>query len=192
MDTDEFTAQLTRYSILEQGIETNSQLSITNDYLQSSATAASFSYIGKDVEIETNIAAVQDNQITWLYDIEGLPSDVTLTITDEDGTQLATADGVLSSEVQTITFDASGYGLDDGQQLFLSINALDSDGESLDKKITSIMTVDGVWSDGDLSYLTAGQLSFRDSDILKLVDKVPNITVNDEPENNETTNDETT
>ena len=36
MDTDEFSAQLTRYSILEQGIETNANLTVTNDYLKSS------------------------------------------------------------------------------------------------------------------------------------------------------------
>jgi hypothetical protein len=70
MDTKDFTAQLTRYSILEQGIETNQKLSVTNDLLQTSASAASFDYIGKQVEVETNIGVVQNDEITWSYLIE--------------------------------------------------------------------------------------------------------------------------
>jgi hypothetical protein len=42
--------------------------------------------------------------------------------------------------------------------------------------VTSSVVVDGVWSDGQNSYLTAGDVSFRSSDVLKLV----------EAENNET------
>lgn len=167
MDTDEWTAQLTRYSILEQGIETNEKLAIQNDLLKNSAQTDTFNFIGKEVEIETNIAAVQNGQAVWSYLIEGSPKDVTLTVTDEAGNRLAESDGSVAAGVQTIAFDASN--LKEGQQLYLSVNPTDGDGNNLNSRITSRLIVDGVWSDGQQNYLTAGEISFRQSDVLKLV-----------------------
>jgi hypothetical protein len=70
-----------------------------------------------------------------------------------------------------LTLDATQYDLEDGQQLYLSISATDSEDASLNTTSTATMTVDGVWSDGDENYLTAGELSFKSSDILKIVEK---------------------
>ena len=170
MDTDEWTAQLTRYSILEQGIETNEQLSITNDILKSSATAASFSYIGKKVEVETNINAVQNGKATWSYLLEGDPKKVKLTVTDGSGQRITEVDGKIAKGAQTFEFDASKFGIADGQKLYLSINATDSKDNKVNTKTTSIVNVDGVWTDKNQSYLTAGEISFRTTDVLKLVD----------------------
>jgi flagellar basal-body rod modification protein FlgD len=171
MDTDEWTAQLTRYSILEQGIETNSQLSITNDLLKTNATTSSFSYIGKEVEIPTNINAVQDGSATWMYVVEGDASDVKLTITDNVGRRIIEVDGSISKGVQTFEFDATQFGIDDGTPLYLSINATDGDDAKLNSETTIAVNVDGVWSDGSDQYLTAGEISFRTGDVLKIIDQ---------------------
>lgn len=173
MDTDEFTAQLTRYSILEQGIETNEKLSLTNDLLGQSATAAAFSYIGKEVEVETNMNVINDNQATWSYVVEGNADSVKLTVTDEFGTRIGEFDGSISQGVQTFSLDTSTYNnLIEGQTLFLSINATEGvDNNKLNTRSTSVIEVDGVWSNEQESFLTAGELSFRSSDILKVVEK---------------------
>jgi flagellar basal-body rod modification protein FlgD len=176
MDTKDFTAQLTRYSILEQGIETNQKLSVTNDLLQTSASAASFDYIGKQVEVETNIGVVQNDEITWSYLIEGSASDVHITVTDEDGNTVGESEGSISAGVQSATLDTTGYNVPAGTPLYINIVATDQDGAHLNTQVTSSVVVDGVWSDGQNSYLTAGDVSFRSSDVLKLV----------EAENNET------
>jgi len=172
MDTDEFSAQLTRYSILEQGIETNERLSVTNDLLGQTATTSSFSYIGKDVEIETNMNAVSDNQASWTYLIDGNADDVKLTVTDDNGRRLGEFDGSVEPGAQTFTLDTSSYNVEEGQILYLSVNATQGvDNDNLNSRTTSIIEVDGVWSDGEQNYLTAGELSFRSSDILKVVEQ---------------------
>ena len=189
MDTKDFTAQLTRYSILEQNIETNEKLAVTNDMLKSSSQAASFSYIGKEVEVETDMNVVQDGQAKWSYIIDGNPSDVKLTVTDEAGVRLDEFDGSLAQGVQSFTFNAADYGLTDGQKLTLNVNAMDNNDESLDHRTTATLEVDGVWSDQKRSYLTAGQLSFRASDVLKLVEaSTANTNASDDNNDNVQTN----
>lgn len=170
MNTDEFAAQLTRYSILEQGIETNEKLAVTNDLLEQSTLSSSFSYIGKEVELETRSGVIQDGEVSWTYSIDGSPSDVYLTVTDADGNSLGEFDGSILSGANTFTLDTSNSGLAEGTPLYLYVNAKDSDGESLDNTITASVTVDGVWSDGDTTYLTAGQLSFKADNVLKIAD----------------------
>jgi flagellar basal-body rod modification protein FlgD len=169
MDTDEFTAQLTRYSILEQGIETNSQLEVTNDLLKTNATAASFDYIGKQVEVQTNANVVSNGQAQWSYLIEGNPNDVKLTITDASGTRIDEVDGSIAPGPQTLTINAADYGLTNGQELYLSVNATDGTDAKINSTISAFLTVDGVWTNQNQNYLTAGELSFRASDVLKLV-----------------------
>lgn len=170
LDTKDFTAQLTRYSILEQGIETNEKLALTNDYLKTSTTAESFSYIGKDVELETNISAVQDNQAEWSYLVEGSAKDVKLTITDGEGNRITEVDGSIAPGVQNFTFDTTGLNLNEGQELYLSINAVGNQDAKLNTRTTAMVQVDGVWSDQTRNYLTAGEISFRQSDVLKIID----------------------
>ncbi len=171
MDTDEFAAQLTRFSILEQGIETNEKLTVTNDLLQQNATTSSFSYIGKEVEVETNMNAITNNMATWSYVVEGDASDVKLTVTDESGRRIGEFDGSIEKGVQSFTLDTSTYDLTDGQPLFLSVNASDGPDNKLNSRTTSQIVVDGIWSNQNESFLTAGALSFRASDVLKVIDK---------------------
>ena len=180
MDTDEWTAQLTRYSILEQGIETNQQLTIANDALAANMKAASLSYIGKKVELDTNIGVVQNGAAEWSYLVEGSPSEVYLTLTDKNGTKIAEVEGSINSGVQSVGLDAADFGLAEGQQVYLSINAKDSEGNKLNTKTTTNVKVDGAWSDENDTYLTAGEASFRMSDILKIANDVSNnVVIND-------------
>lgn len=171
MDTKDFSAQLTRYSILEQGIETNEKLAVTNDLLKSGTQAATFSYIGKRVEVETNMSAINKDSATWSYLVDGNASEVKLTVTDEAGNRIGEYDGSIAKGVQTFTLDTTGSGLAEGQTLYFSVNATSSDNEKLKSRTTSQMVVDGVWSDQKQSFLTAGGLSFRASDVLKIVEE---------------------
>ena len=173
MDTDEYTAQLTRYSILEQNIETNSKLAITNEILKESNLTNNFSYIGQEVEIQTNVNAVQNGKATWRYLVEGDAKEVFLTITDDKGNRIDEVRGSIAKGVQSFTVNATDYNLDEGQILTLNVNARDKDDMSVPRKVTSSITVDGIWSDGQDSYLTAGQMSFRSSDISKVVQYAP-------------------
>jgi hypothetical protein len=77
--------------------------------------------------------------------------------------------GNISKGVHTFSLNAADYDLEEGQIINLNVNATNSDGESLSGGITSSIRVDGIWSDGEDSFLTAGEMSFRSSDISKVM-----------------------
>lgn len=176
MDTDEWTAQLTRYSILEQGIETNANLEVTNDYLKKNSNNTTLSYIGEKVEVSSNTAPVQDNQAQWSYAINGAANEVTLTVLDEDGNRIHEEEGSISAGVHDFTLDTTALGIENGAPVELVIAARDANGEKLESKITSSATVDGVWTDDVSTYLTSGGVSFRREDILKITELDNNVT----------------
>lgn len=169
MDTDEYTAQLTRYSQLEQQIETNEKLTLIEELVGDANTVSSFSYIGKDVELGLNSGVIQDGEASWSYLINGSADDAYITITDEDGNVVYEADGSTSVGAQTFTLNAEDAGLEEGEQLYFFVSAVDNSGGSYETVVTSHVTVDGVWSNGDSgSYLTAGEISFDLSEILRI------------------------
>lgn len=171
MDTDEYTAQLTRYSILEQGIETNSKLEVANDYLKTNAGNTTLSYLGEDVETSTNTAPVQDGEARWSYVIDGAADEVTLTVLDEDGNAIHEEDGSTSPGAQSFVLDAAALGLDEGAPVELVIAARDDNGGAIESRATAYATVDGIWTDEINTYLTAGDVSFRANDILRVSEK---------------------
>ena len=170
MDTDEWAAQLTRFSILEQGIETNANLSVTNDLLTKNSNNTTLSYIGDEVEVATTTTSSQNGQAKWSYTIEGRADDVTLTVLDKNGSVVHTEDGSISVGVHGFTLDTSALGLEEGAPLELVIAARDANDEALKSKITSSATVDGVWTNDTNTYLTSGAVSFRIEDILKVTE----------------------
>lgn len=168
MDTDEYTAQLTRYSILEQGIETNANLSITNDHLQTNVANTSLSYVGETIEASSNWAPVQEGNAYWSYEILDDVDEVTLTFLDENGDQVHEMPGSTLPGVQNIALNAGSYGLTNGAPVEIVIAARDENGGAISSRVTSYAQIDGVWNNGDKNYLTSGGVSYRPDDILKI------------------------
>ena len=167
MDTDEYTAQLTRYSQLEQQIEINDKMDNVSSLLESSATADSFNYIGQVAEVSTDVGVVQDGEATWSYLVNGSAEDVYLTLADSSGKIVYQGAGSSGVGAQSFTFDATEEGVEDGEALTLYVRAVDDAEKSIDTEITSHMKVEGAWSDGAGGvYLSAGNISFAVSDVL--------------------------
>lgn len=182
MDTDEWAAQLTRYSILEQGIQTNANLEVTNDYLKKNSNNTTLSYIGEKVEVSSNTAPVQKSGMAeWSYTIKGTADDVILTVLDENGNKIHEEDGSTFAGVHDFALDTTALGIESGAPVELVIAARDADGETLKSKITSNATVDGVWTDEVNTYLTSGGVSFRREDILKITELDNNTTSTPSP-----------
>lgn len=171
MDTDEWTAQLTRYSQLEQQIETNEKLTVQNSLLADSTTSTTFAFIGQDVEVNTNTGVVQDGEATWSYEVQGQADEVIITITDGEGNLVAADEGSKELGVHGYTLDAAALGLPEGQQLIFNVASKFKDND-VNTEITSHLTVDGVWNDTKETFLTAGDISFRTSDVLKVAPQV--------------------
>ncbi len=168
MDTDEWAAQLTRFSILEQGITTNANLTVTNDLLTKNSNNTTLSYIGEEVEVSSNTTPSQSGAAKWSYSINGTAADVKLTVLDKNGTIVHTQDGLISAGVHDFTLDTSTLGLSEGEPLELVIAARDASDKVLKNNVTSNASIDGVWTNDTSTYLTAGAVSYRIEDILKV------------------------
>ena len=168
MDTDEWAAQLTRFSILEQGIQTNANLTVTNDLLTKNSNNTTLSYIGEEIEASSNTSPSQNGAAKWSYSINGTATDVKLVVLDKNGTKIHEANGSISAGVHDFTFDTSALGLSEGEPLELVIAARDTNNKVLQSKVTSSANIDGVWTNDTSTYLTAGAVSYRIEDILKV------------------------
>ncbi len=169
MDTDEYTAQLTRYSQLEQQIETNENLINVTSLLTDSTAIASFSYIGQEVELDNRASAVQNDEATWSYLIDGAADNAHITIRDESNNIVFETEGSTAPGAQSYTLDAEALGLEEGEQLYFFVSATSDGGDSYNTDVTSHVVVDGTWTDGNgQTYLTAGEISFSLSDVLKV------------------------
>lgn len=168
MDTTEYTSQLVSYSQLEQLMETNTALSDISSQLSQTALTSNLSYIGQTVEVNSNATVVQDDEVNWTYTVDGTADDVYLTVTNESGETVWEGEGTTASGTNSVNLDLSDSGLSSGTLLYLSVNATDSDGASLDSTVSSFVTVDGVQSDGSTTYLTSGSMSYTLDEVLKI------------------------
>lgn len=168
LDTDEFAAQLTRNAILEQGISTNEKLTVTNDHLQTNAENTSLSYVGTTIEASSNFAPVLNGTAFWSYEVLGNADEVTLTFVDENEDIIHEIDGSTTSGINDISFDAAPFNIPEGSPVELVIAARDDQGGAITTRASSYAEIDGVWSDGNNSYLTSGAVSYRLNDILKV------------------------
>ncbi len=173
MDTDEYSAQLTRYSQLEQQISTNEKLAVMSDTLDKATAAASFSYIGQTVEVASNVGTFQDGNASWSYVVDDSAEDVMLTITNDSGDILYEADGsaFYGAHHVSVTADDLEGDVAEGEALTLFVTATDSDGETVAKQVTSHITIDGLWADEGETYLTAGSVSVSIDGVLKVLEE---------------------
>lgn len=169
-DTNELTNQLLQQSQLEQQIRTNEKLDSFLTQLEANAGFSSINYIGNEVEVLGNNGVIQNNQAQWSYVVDGEADFVELTVTDAAGNVLYQEEGNTIVDAHTFTFNAadSDIPLEEGQSVFLFVNALDESGESLDGLISSYVTVDGVDGSGSSEVITAGNAQYSLPEILKI------------------------
>ncbi len=169
-DTNELTNQLIQQSQLEQQIQTNEKLDDFLKTFEENNGLASLGYIGKRVELLENSAPLQGGTADFSYIVDGEADFVELTVTDGQGNILYKEDGNTGIGPHNFTFDAanSETPIEDGTPVYLFVNAQDSDGETLDGLISAYANIDGVDGSGDSDLLTAGNLTYSLSDILRI------------------------
>ena len=172
VDTTEFTNQLVQYSSLEQQIDTNLKLNQILDSLQVSSSFSAFSYIGNDVELATNMSAMQDESANWTYALKGGAEDVEIKIRNKSGELVYQKDqGSQNSGSYSFNFNKEDalIPVEDGEVLYMTLNATDKAGEAVSSDVLTNVTVDSVETGGDGSIvLRAGGLYFSVDDISKI------------------------
>jgi flagellar hook assembly protein FlgD len=102
--------------------------------------------------------------------VQGQSDEVVISITDAEGNIVKVTDGSTVTGVHGFELSAADIdelGLSTGQQLIMNVSAKLKE-QNVATEITSHLEVDGVWSDQKESFLTAGEISFRMSDVLKV------------------------
>lgn len=168
MDTDQYTAQLTRFSQLEQQIETNEKLAVVQSSLAEETALSSFSYIGQGVEVNSNIGAAENGEAKWSYFVSDNAESVLLTVVNETGDIVHSEEGNALRGAYDFTLDTAQYNVSDGQSLTFFATALDSEGGIISTDTSSHLTVDGVLTQDGATFLTAGDIAFRLDGVLKV------------------------
>ena len=172
VDTTEFTNQLVQYSSLEQQIDTNLKLNQILDSLQVSSSFSAFSYIGNDVELATNMTAMQNDTADWSYALKGGADAVEIKVRNKAGELVYQSEqGKQNSGSYNFTFNKEDALIDvaDGEVLYLTVNADDAAGDPVSSQILTNVKVDSVETGGDGSIvLRAGSLYFSVDDISKI------------------------
>ena len=166
-DASTFTSQLIGLAQIEQMESMNTQLTTLVDSVSSLMTTSGLGYLGKTVGWSDDTAPMQDGAVSWNYSLPSDATSVTLTVTDEDGTVVATQSGETASGAHAFTWDGTGS---DGTQYTsgdytLTVTAVDSSGKTLSATTTAIGKVSGVDTSTGSIVLSCGDITVDSSAI---------------------------
>jgi flagellar basal-body rod modification protein FlgD len=133
LDTNQFTQQLVQFAGVEQQLKSNDTLSSILTAMKSTSSSTAASYIGMKVTADGSSANLAGGVATWTVSAAKDTKAAAVTITDQDGTAIATKTVPLKAGSQTFTWDgrdASGSTQPDGEYK-ISVKALDASGQSV-------------------------------------------------------------
>ncbi|WP_158246501.1 FlgD immunoglobulin-like domain containing protein [Thalassospira sp. GB04J01] len=170
-DVSEITTQLATFEQLGLAEENNGLLSGLSEalaVLQGVVNdSAAQSYLGTDIVATGDKAPLEDGEAEWYYVLEDDASNVTITVTDEDGNVVyeATESGAEGSN--NFIWDGTA---DDGTTLnsgtyTLSVEAADSDGNIVDSEILMTGVVSALDLTGDEAILYVNGVDIPISDV---------------------------
>lgn len=148
MDTTQYTQQLVAFSGVEQQITTNSKLDSLISAQQTSGISTLLSYIGKDVELNSNQLVVNNsgNPSTFSYTLPDVASSCTVSILDSNGNVVRSVSGSTQLGKHSVSWDGKD---DSGNQVptgvySVRVTANNSNGAALNPTITTSNTVTGI------------------------------------------------
>lgn len=155
MDSTEFTAQLTRFSSIEELANINDTLGDILSFQQSMQNATVTNMIGKDVKVSGNSVYLNDTALLN-YDLPEVADSLNISVFDSAGRLVHNADlGPAASGAGSYIWDgtdSSGNKLPDGVYNF-RVDALDSEGNLLQSHTSSSGKVTGVSFKDGMTYL---------------------------------------
>ncbi len=175
LDTNEFTSQLVQFTAVEQAIATNNNLESLIGLTELSHAATRISYLGKEVEAPGSTSYLTDGKAEWSYVLDDEATDVTITVTDSQGTTVHTATGETSAGEHSFTWD----GLDDlgvpqpDGEYTITVGAKDSDGASIGVTTSLIGKVTGLDNVNGILVFVIGTLTVPVSNITAV--RVPQV-----------------
>lgn len=145
MDTAQYTQQLVQYSQVEQSMQQTGVLRDILSRLTASDMAQAASFIGREAQFDTNVAALSAKPAEWSYSFPRDTASVTAVVTDSAGRTVASkvldagTEGRFSWDGAMDAAGTAPHGL-----YTLALRAVDSSGETVPAVIRSVGTVDSV------------------------------------------------
>ena len=133
LDTNQFTQQLVQFAGVEQQLKSNDTLGSILSAMRSTSTSTAASYIGMIVTADGSASNLSAGAASWTVTAAKDTKAATVTITDANGSVVATKSAVLKAGTQSFTWDgrdASGTIQPDGEYK-ISVKALDASGQSV-------------------------------------------------------------
>ena len=159
MDSTQFTAQLAQFAAVEQGIQTNKNLESLIGLTQATQISTGVSYIGRTIEADTNIGALQNGHADFLYNLPKAAASSVVTVRDAKGNVVYTKPAETTAGSHPFIWDGrdtNGNKMPDGPYS-VSIAAKDAKNEPITVTTHMLGRVDGVvTSDGAVSVLVGG------------------------------------
>ena len=149
LDTNQFTQQLVQFAGVEQQLKGNDTLASMLTAMKASSTSNAASYIGMKVTADGSTANLQNGAASWTITPAKDSKTAIVTISDANGTAIATKSVTLKAGAQTFTWDgkdASGSVQPDGEYK-IAVKATDVSGQG----VTVSTELSGVVSAVDVS-----------------------------------------
>ncbi len=159
MDTHQMTAQLVQFAAVEQQIAQNKNLETLVGLQTGNAEAAAVSFIGHEVQFESDKITVSPAGTNWDYEFNQSAQSVSLQVLDATGKLVYTEQGQTAPGVRHRfnwgLVDSNGASLTPGDYT-LQVVALSSSGNQINSKVISTGQVNGVQTDDETPKLLVG------------------------------------
>lgn len=175
LETEEFTAQLTSYSMLEQDVAANENLEKLITLMEGNSDFNTVAYLGSEVTFAGEYAPIQNARANWDYTFEEAVSSYTIEVTNIDGETVYSAEVNDPTQIGTYAFsmDAleSAINVTEGEVLSLSVIGVGEEGKAAKATISGKAIIESVDSSSGSPILEAGGLSLNINNITGV--KVP-------------------
>ncbi len=159
LDSNEFTAQLTQMTGVEQQLLTNDLLTSLLEAQQSGGLNGATSYIGKEATAAWAVTKLDDGAATWSYELGASASSAKLEVLDSSGTVVWTGDAPdRTAGTHAFVWDGkttAGGQLPDGGVYSLKVSAKNGTNDVVSQVLTQ-GRVTGVEMYDGVAYLTIG------------------------------------
>jgi flagellar basal-body rod modification protein FlgD len=171
LDSNDFTAQLTQMTGVEQQLLTNDLLTSLLAAQQGGGLGGATSYIGKDATAAWSATQLKDGNATWSYELGAAASSATLSVLDGAGKVVWTGDApARTSGTHDFVWDgktSAGGQLPDGGVYSLKITAANG-ASGVDAQVLTRGRVSGVELYDGVPYLTIGRSIVPVSSVIAL------------------------
>ena len=171
-DATEFTNQLVQFSQLEQQISQSSKIEDLIALQQAAASIGAVSYLGKTVEVQSDLTLLEDGTATFSYDMPAGATNASIGILDSSGRLITTFSADTTPGRQDAVWDGTdtqGVSQPDGPYTVV-VSAVDADDIPFDAiPVFFTGTADAVWQFEGETFITVGPLEIPLDRILSVM-----------------------